>query len=176
MTKRKDNEESQKKSSDLDMDLGLGGFLSGLGNLVEKLSELAEKGEELKKTGELGGKELKGVYGFSVKVGGARGERKVRLEPFGNIKRPPTGAPVVSEEREPIVDLFDEEDCLLVVVELPGVEEKGIKLELHGDILELSAKTGDKKYSKEILLGKTFEEEKMSYSLRNGILEVKFMK
>lgn len=176
MTEKKDNEKSQKEPQDLNIDLGLGGFLSGLGNLVEKLSELAEKGEELKKAGEFGEKELKGVYGFSVKVGGARGERKVRLEPFGNIKRPPKGAPVVSEEREPIVDLFDEEDHLLVVVELPGVAEKGLKLELHGDILELSARTGDKKYRKEILLGKTFKKEKMSYSLRNGVLEVKFMK
>ena len=67
MTEKKDNEKSQKEPQDLNIDLGLGGFLSGLGNLVEKLSELAEKGEELKKTGEFGEKELKGVYGFSVK-------------------------------------------------------------------------------------------------------------
>jgi HSP20 family protein len=176
MAEKKETKKGPKEPAGFNIDLGLGGFLSGLGNLVEKLSELAEKGEELKKTGEFGGKELRGVYGFSVKVGGAEGARKVTLEPFGNIKRPPRGAPVVSEEREPIVDLFDEEDHLLVVAELPGVEEKDVKLELHEDILEINARTGEKKYRKEVLLGKVFEKEKMSFTYRNGILEVRFKK
>ncbi len=176
MVEKKTTKKAQKEPTGFSMDLGLGGFLSGLGNLVEKLSQLAEKGEELKKAGEFGGKELRGVYGFSVKVGGVGGERKVTLEPFGNIKRPPKGAPVVSEEREPIVDLFDEEDYLLVVVELPGVEEKDVRLELHEDILEIVAQRGDKKYRKEVLLGTVFEKEKMTFSCRNGILEVRFRK
>ncbi|HHT9119669.1 MAG TPA: Hsp20/alpha crystallin family protein [Candidatus Hypogeohydataceae bacterium YC41] len=176
MVKKKETEKGPKEPPTFSVDLGLGGFLSGLGNLVEKLSELAQEGEELKKEGEFGGKELKGVYGFSVKVGGVGGAKKVTLEPFGNIKKPPSGAPVVSEEREPIVDLFDEEAHLLVVAELPGVEEKDVKLELHEDILEITAKAGDKKYRKEVLLGKAFDKEKMGFSCRNGILEVRFRK
>jgi HSP20 family protein len=176
MVEKKETKKGHKAPEGFNIDLGLGGFLSGIGNLVEKLSELAEKGEELKKGGEFGGKELRGVYGFSVKVGGLGGERKVTLEPFGNIKRPARGAPVVSEEREPMVDLFDEEDHLLVVAELPGVEEKDVKLELHGDILEITAQRGDNKYRKEVLLGKVFDKERMSSSCRNGVLEVRFKK
>jgi HSP20 family protein len=116
------------------------------------------------------------VYGFSVKVGGVGGAKKVTLEPFGNIKRPPRGAPVVSEEREPIIDLFDEEDHVLVVAELPGIDEKDINLALHKDILEITARKGDKKYHKEVFLGRTFDEKNMSFTCRNGILEVKFTK
>ena len=66
---------------------GLGGILKGLGDLVEKLGELAESGRELSKTGEIhgSGKELKGIYGFTVKVG--LGDEGPSLEPFGNIRR-----------------------------------------------------------------------------------------
>lgn len=67
------------------------GILGGLANLVEKLGELAEKGEQLKRSGnfdvESGGKNFKGVYGFTVRTG-LGGERdEVKVEPFGNIKR-----------------------------------------------------------------------------------------
>jgi hypothetical protein len=49
----------------------VGGILSGLAGLVEKLNELAETGGELRRAGEIhgAGKELKGIYGFTVKVG-----------------------------------------------------------------------------------------------------------
>ncbi|HHT9141275.1 MAG TPA: hypothetical protein ACFYEA_07895, partial [Candidatus Tripitaka californicus] len=67
MVEKKETKKGHKAPEGFNIDLGLGGFLSGIGNLVEKLSELAEKGEELKKGGEFGGKELRGVYGFSVK-------------------------------------------------------------------------------------------------------------
>ncbi len=43
--------------------------LKGLADLIEKLGDLAEKGEELKKGGGIHHQDVKGVYGFSVKVG-----------------------------------------------------------------------------------------------------------
>ena len=70
-------------------DTGLGGILRGLGSLVEKLGELAETGRELSKSGEIHGhgptKEIKGVYGFTVKLG--LGGDGLKVEPFGNIRR-----------------------------------------------------------------------------------------
>ena len=60
---------------------GLEGIFKGLGDLVEKLSDLAEKGEQLSRTGEfqLGdeAKNLKGVFGFTVKTGLGGKEIKV---------------------------------------------------------------------------------------------------
>ena len=39
---------------------------------------------------------------------------------------------MVEEVREPIVDVFDEEDHILVIAELPGVSEDKIKIEVAG--------------------------------------------
>ena len=69
------SKKSSGKSKDDSFGGGLTGFLGGLTELVEKLGELADKGKELSGTGELSnlgsGKQLKGVYGFNVKVGWA---------------------------------------------------------------------------------------------------------
>lgn len=45
--------------------------------------------------------------------------------------------------REPIIDVFDEGDYLMVIVELSGVEESDIHLEIKGDILNLKAEGKD---------------------------------
>ena len=153
---------------------GVGGFLGGLTNLLEKLGELAEKGEELHRTGELGDKEgkIRGVYGFNIKVG--LGEEGVKVEPFGNVhKDEKTGEAVVSEIREPLVDVFDEEEHVLVVAEMPGIGQEDVDLSVRDDILTICAERGEKKYRKEVLLPASFAPEQMSHTCRNGMLEVK---
>ena len=83
------------------------------------------------KTGELSGLDpqgkLRGVYGFSVKTGiGDQGEREVKIEPFGNIRREPSGEAVVEDVREPLVDVYEEDDHVLVLAEIPGVSKKDV--------------------------------------------------
>jgi len=155
---------------------GLVGFLGGLAELVEKLNEISEKGKEISGTGEIPersiGKHLKGVYGFNVKVG--LGDDKVNLEPFGNIKRDKrSGQTVVREVREPLVDIFEEDDYTLIVAELPGISEKDIKIGVRDDVLTISAKRGDKKYRKELLLPRTYSRDNLVVSCNNGMLEIK---
>jgi len=155
---------------------GLEGILSGFTDLVDKLGDLAEKGEKLSRTGEFDfkGKEkdLKGVYGFSVKVG--LGGDDVKIEPFGNIRKDKeSGEAVVQEIREPVVDVFEEEDYTLVVAEMPGVGADDVNLDVTDDLLTINAARGETKYSKEILLPKAYPREKMSITCNNGILEIK---
>ena len=169
---------TKKKSADR-VGGGFDGIFKGLGDLVEKLSDLAEKGEQLSRTGEfqLGdeAKGLKGVFGFSVKTG--LGGKEVKVEPFGNIsKDKATGKPMVHELREPLVDVFEEENHVLIVAEMPGIEAEDVEVEIQDDILTLSAKRGDKKYRKEILLPGSFQKDKLSVSCRHGIVEIKCMK
>ena len=152
------------------------GILKGLGDFIEKLGELADKGEKLSRTGELHwkgqGKDLKGVYGVSVKVG--LGGEEVKVEPFGNIRRDrKTGESVVEEIREPIVDVFEEEGYTLILAEMPGISREDIQIEVKDDLLTLYAEKGDKKYRKEILLPKNYEREKMEVSCNNGVVEIK---
>ena len=157
--------------------MGINGFWGGLNEFLGKLGELAEEGGTLRKSGEIGGREggLKGVYGFSIKVG--LGEKGLEIEPFGNVREDKkTGMPVVVEEREPMVDLMDEEDHVLVIAEMPGVGEDDVKLEIHGDVLIVTAERGEQKYRREVLLPRSFSPEQMAYTCRNGVLEVKLQK
>ena len=158
---------------------GLGGILMGLGSLVEKLGELAETGREFSQTGEIrgpgSGKEIRGIYGFTVKVG--LGGEGVKVEPFGNIHRDEeSGRSVVQEVREPAVDVFEERDHTLVVAEMPGIGVGELRLEVKDDLLIITAEKGDKKYKKEVLLPGSFPREKMQVSCANGVLEIRCVK
>jgi HSP20 family protein len=148
-----------------------------LGNLIEVASKLAEEGGEIRKEKAFaakgpGGKELKGIFGVSVRT--LEGGGSV-FETFGNIKKTPRG-PVVQEAREPIVDLFDESSCIRLIAEVPGVSEEGLSIELKGDILSLAAAGKERQYAKEILLPCPVEKESLQKSFRNGILEITLKK
>lgn len=161
----------------------LGGILGGLGGLIEKLGELAEAGEKLSRSGEFqdaSGK-LRGVYGIHVKTGlGDQGQQELKVEPFGNIRPPPSGYPAGEppgeDVREPLVDVHEEEDHVLVLVELPGVARENVALELAGDRLSLSAQRGQTGYRKEITLPGTFSADDMQWECKNGILQVRFQR
>lgn len=159
-----------------------GGFFAGLGTVIEQLGKLAEQAEQaggvVSKTGEFkvgSDQRAKGVYGFSIKS--ALGEKGVKVEPFGNIHKDEEGKLVaVHEIREPMVDMFDEPGRLLIVAEVPGLEEKNVQVEVHDDILVLSTERGEPKYRKEVLLPASFSSDKLSFHCRNGILEIQLMK
>ena len=173
--------DKSKKDEGPDMDFGigklsLGGLFKGIENLVDLAAKLKDAGGEINKEGEIDLSNLKegmkGVFGFSVKtaVGG-----KPVVESFGNVKKTPKG-PKVEEEREPITDVFDEDQEIRVYAEMPGVNEADIKLDLTEDILDISAQTGDRKYNKEVLLPAKVQADTMTSSYANGILEIKVKK
>ncbi len=152
------------------------GFLKGLADVLEKLNGLAETGRELAKSGEFTAgpqRELKGVYGFNVKVGlgGAPG----KVEPFGNIKvdKRASQPVVVQEVREPAIDVLEEGDHILVVAEMPGIAATDLHVDLKGDVMTLSAQRADKKYRKEVLLPKPCRSEDPSVNCNNGIVEIR---
>jgi len=157
-------------------DFGIGGLFKGIEKLVDLAAKLKESGGEIKEEGEIDLSHLKegmkGVFGFSVKtaVGG-----KPIIEPFGNIRKTPKG-PTVEEVREPMTDVFDEKEEIRVYAEMPGVNEGDIKLDLKGDILDISAQSGDRKYHKEVLLPAKVKVETLTSTYKNGILEVKIKK
>ena len=172
---------AKKKKEEKD-DFGLGGFtftkfFEGLAKLVDladkfkKVGGFTQNKEFTIPTGQKG-KEIKGVYGFTVRTM-ASGEP--HIEPFGNIKKTSKGT-VVEEVREPIVDVFDEKDHIRIVAEVPGVEESHVHFDIEGDILKLSADHGERKYSKEVLLPCFVEEKPENKSFKNGIFELNFKK
>lgn len=159
----------------VDVEVGLGGLFKGMGSLFDLIDKMAEEGKteevQTEEKDVLGGKG-KAVYGFSVRVG--LGGKPV-IESFGNVRTTEGGA-VVAEVREPLVDIFDEGDEIRVIVEIPGVEEKNIKVEAKDDILTLSAEAGERKYQKEVLLPHAVKPQITGRSYRNGVLELKLGK
>lgn len=157
-------------------------FIGGLFKGIEKLVDLAERAEkaggEIKRNGEIKGLgDKKGVYGFSVRTG-IGGRPKVQT--FGNIrsveKKTGKSEVEIAEEREPIVDVFNEKDHILVIAELPGITQDCIKLDIKGDILILEADGEKRKYAKEVLLPAQVDFAGREVSFLNGILEVKINK
>jgi len=154
---------------------GLGSLFKGIGSFVDLVSRLSEAGErEVSHSGEVKDSQgkLRGLYGFSIRMG--LGENPV-VQQFGNICETDSG-PVVSDTREPLVELMDEGDRFLVIAELPGIQEEDIHLEIAGDLLTIEASTGDRKYQKELLLPSVAEPGSLQSSYRNGVLEVRLAK
>ncbi|MBI3060247.1 MAG: Hsp20/alpha crystallin family protein [Deltaproteobacteria bacterium] len=164
-----------KEKKSVKREESVGGIFRTVGSFLDFLSEMVEKGEtEIRREGEVGLKKgIKAVYGFSVKLGG---EGQPRIEPFGNVRTEKGKGPVVEEVREPMVDVFDEKETVVVVAELPGVNEKDINVELRDDILTITAETGERKYHKEVLLEAPVASEGLTRSYRNGILEIRICK
>lgn len=173
MTKKKE----EKETIEFDLGIGkvrLGGIFNGISDLIRLADKVSKETGEIKRVGEIKGlpEKVKGIYGFSIRtlVGG-----KPLIETFGNIKETPKG-PVVEEIREPIVDVFDEKDHILVIAELPGISEENVKINLEGDILKLSAENKERKYAKEVLLPSKVKKESIKSSYKNGMLEIKLEK
>ena len=172
-------EDSDRGATPLEGGFALGGFLGKLGGLMEKLVDLAETGQNISQTGELSGLDpqgkLRGVYGFSVKTAlGQQGQQEVKIEPFGNLRRESSGETVVEDVREPLLDVYEEEDHVLVLAEIPGVSKKDVQLTLADDHLTIQAQRGEKRYCKEVVLPERFSEKNMRWECTNGILKIRF--
>jgi HSP20 family molecular chaperone IbpA len=80
-------------------------------------------------------------------------------------------AGTVKREKEINVDVFDEGSHLRVIAEMPGVEEKDIKVEAKGEELSIGAETARRHYHRGVRLPCASREIlKMAY--RNGVLEI----
>lgn len=163
---------------------GLGGLIPGLDTMLEGLEESDAFQERLAAINEKLDTELREAPLKEVEHGGGPGLQRhsslsVRTlapsRPLSSI--PPAVRKDVERppQREPLVDVFDEGDHLLIIAELPGVEEKDIEIEVRGDTLTLSAQSPGQRYRKEVALPCPVEgEAKTSY--RNGILQIELTK
>lgn len=114
------------------------------------------------------------VYGFSITIGP---DGRPIIREFGNVRRI-RGKPEIAEEREPLVDVFEREDEVIVVAEMPGVEKDKIDLKVteDGKMLIIKASNEERKYYKEIELPARVDPESAKATYKNGILEVRLKK
>ena len=88
---------------------------------------------------------------------------------------PPERQLLVKRTKEPAVDLFDEQDELIVLADLPGVSEDDIRITVEGDLLIIEAVStgprGEVHYYKEVMLPYEVRED-YERSCNRGVLEV----
>jgi HSP20 family protein len=112
------------------------------------------------------------VYGFSMSIG-SHGKPVIRE--FGNVQ-PSRRGPKIRKEREPLVDVIEEDKAVVIVAELPGVERNDINLHAIEDHLTVSVNTPNRKYRKELTLPARVDPKSASASYKNGVLEVRLKK
>src|SRR5919112_1655266 len=128
------------------------------------------------------------VYGYSMTVG-PDGRPKVRE--FGNAKSllgqrgisagttgaATIGKPLTAGEIEPLSDITTTDKDIKVVVEMPGIDKKDIKISAYDSSVEIStANTSERKYRSVIELPPEANTETVKSTYHNGILEITFKK
>jgi len=117
------------------------------------------------------------VYGYSVKIGP---DGKPVVREFGNIKPgiPGEGHPPLNlqDQREPLVDVIEEDEEIRVIAELPGVDKSDIRLSVTESSLTIDVDAPERRYFKELELPADIDDTTVKSTLRNGILETTMRK
>lgn len=151
---------------------GLGGIFKGLGSLVDLVQELQKKAEQVD-----GGTErtfttrdgLSGVIGVNIRTN-LSGEP--RVETFGNVVRGQHG-PAVDTVREPMVDLIEEADALVIIAELPGADPASVTVKMDGQTLQIEASGANgRRYAKTMAIERPVRALAEKHRYQNGILEI----
>jgi len=135
--------------------------------LSKRMLKEMEEIEKAIKSGKLQGEwEVKPIEEPSVKGYVARGRFQLG-EPLTLPKQ------AVDEVREPLTDVFEEQDHVKLYVELPGVEKNDIQLNVAEGRAEVKAKNFYKVID---LPTRDIEFEKATANYKNGVLEVNIPK
>jgi len=146
-------------------------------NIFEEFNNLDEMFDEMMRQSfepfSRGSKEYKPyVYGFSVSIGP---DGKPVIREFGNVQKDRFG-PKIREDREPLVDVLEEDEDVVVVAELPGVEKEEIKLHAAEGHLTISVNTSNRKYYKKLDFPANVNPKSAQAVYKNGVLEVRLRK
>jgi len=85
---------------------------------------------------------------------------------------PKQSAPPIPESVEPIFDIFDEGDRILVVAEVPGADEHSIRVELEDHTLKLSATGKFRDYKGRVGLPAETSPASLAWTLNNGVINL----
>jgi HSP20 family molecular chaperone IbpA len=84
--------------------------------------------------------------------------------------------PSLTKEKPPLVDIFEEGDYLIVLAELPGIDEKDINIETDESTITITAENETKKYLKIVRLPTHIKRGAIEFTHKNNILQVRLKK
>ena len=154
---------------------GIGEMIPGLGRLFKGLEKSPAFKERLKKIDEEVERKLRETPLKKTEEGKfkIKGKFEARhLAPDKPSMRKEVSPPT---RREQPPDIFDEENHIKIIAEIPGVDGDDINLNLQGDNLMISVDTLNRKYHQQLKLP-CEPKGKPEKFYRSGILEVKIKK
>ncbi|MFX1498550.1 MAG: archaeal heat shock protein Hsp20 [Promethearchaeota archaeon] len=115
------------------------------------------------------------MYGFNITSGP---DGKPVIDSFGTLKPETyTGKTKVKKEREPLVEVSQDANQIIVVAEMPGVTRDDIELKATTRSLTISTRPeSNRKYFKEVKLPTAINSDYAKARYVNGILEIKLKK
>jgi len=112
------------------------------------------------------------VKGFSIKIGP---DGKPMIQEFNN-RQPLQDETEISDDPEPLVDLIEEGETLVVLAALPGVKKDAIDLRITENCLTVSVDTDNFEWYDELKLPTRVKPKSARASYKNGVLEVRIKK
>ena len=150
----------------------LGQIIPGLGSLVNSLEKSDVFQERL---GTINSEIERQLRETPMKKAG-EGRIRNSIPPRTTLRggRTPVKAEtaILKKQKDVMVDIFDEGDCLKIIAELPGIAEEDIRTELKDSLLIISGTSAFTRFHKEITLPCPVK-GKLNSSYRNGVLELK---
>lgn len=116
---------------------------------------------------------LTGKYGINIKLGPDSTDNINEVKSFDQIFTKKENKP---KQVEPAADIFEDEDKVTIVVELPGVEKEDIEFSLDGNKVILTAAKKDICYMKQVKLKFTPDYNSIVESFSNSIYSVMIKK
>jgi HSP20 family protein len=118
------------------------------------------------------------VFGMNMRISP---DGKPYMDSFGSTHQKNKDSEEFQNERDPMVDIYEEEGKIVVVCEVPGVTKSQIELKASPNELEILAEASEKgyrqrKYHKIIALPAEINPDIAKARYMNGILEVKLEK
>jgi HSP20 family molecular chaperone IbpA len=98
-----------------------------------------------------------------------------------DLARNPAGAELegtrTAREIAPLVDIYENDQELLIVADVPGVEKDGLSVQLDPPELRLEGRRGDsERYVRAFRVSEVIDPEGISADLSNGVLQVHLKK
>jgi len=112
------------------------------------------------------------VFGFSVTLGP---DSNPRFRRFGTSQSSYYGSEF-HEEREPLVDVIEEDREVVIVAELLGVKKEDVQIHAAQCNVTISVDTMEYKYYKEVALPVEIDPESAVATYKNGVLQIRLKK
>jgi HSP20 family protein len=126
---------------------------NGLDKIINIVSDMVENDKkEVNVSGDIvpdHEKKIVGKYGFNIKLGPESISSPNQIKTFNDMFDKKFDAP---KTVEPVTDIFEEEEMVTIVLELPGVEKEDIGINLNGKSITITAAKNGTSYLKKIVL------------------------